>query len=250
MKKDQDLLVFYRKILAGQHNYGKKPTNLWKKAELLWAGEHYILVREGLYEGQRRTVLLNRESLLLRRGNPDKHPLIALALAVIHPVHKTHPRREVLLHSSRLDDTTGHELFNGLRWSKRLLCDLIFLSKTKDMAFKEDEESWIAKFEDTNAFSNRVLDRFEQGTDKKLYGPTEQDGYQRPPDNMYQTDSTAGPTGPFNGQVTIRPIGCSRTVRLVFRSTMNFNEEEFEVFVDALAEIKRMREERKQAATA
>jgi hypothetical protein len=130
-----------------------------------------------------------------------------------------------------------------------LLKSLIHFSKIQDEKFFEVEKERAAKYDEGHAFSKRCVDYVETALKTKIYGVKEKDGYRRPANASYRTGSTSDKSPvPFCKQVAFWPMSSTRQVR-VDTKLFHLFEDEFLVWCDAMSEIQRLREKRKQAAT-
>jgi hypothetical protein len=153
-----ELLEVYKRFLRQRHkNYGrrKSPTRVYTEAELIWSGENYILVREGPFEGCRRTVLVDKGGLMLLRGNGGS-PLETLAAATLHPAQIEQVEMGVIvLHVSGKKDEFKRP-FEG-RWTKSLVKKLIKSAEEADLAYEGEFEKIKAEFEERNRRSQKAV---------------------------------------------------------------------------------------------
>ncbi len=224
-----------RRLYTGCHS-GRNPEALWYMTELLWAGKHYLLVRQGPYQGERDTMLLNREALLLDRGNRwDDNAMIELALASIHPVHRREEILSAALHVSRTKSKRGHEPFVGKRWSKKLVRELIAFVEIKDVEFPEKEAEWIRAFDIQSGFAEEVATYATDAFDGDVEYPIEKDGVRFPINKRYE----ASIDGRRSGEFMFTPRATGRvSCRL---QTTSFSKDEFKLLIDSMEQIRESR---------
>ena len=114
-------------------------TNYQKRAEIIWEGKHYVLIRTGVDDSLFRYVFMaDRLGLLITE---DSGPLEQLA-AALHPVQTERATKEaVTLHDSdQSEDNTG--IFKG-RWCKTRLKECIDYVKRQEAAYGDELPLWI-----------------------------------------------------------------------------------------------------------
>lgn len=206
--------------------------------ELHWVGKHYLLLRMGPEVGnERNAVLVNREGLLLRRGNRDDNPMIELALSSIHPVHRNSGFKTILLHNS--SGGGGLKDYRNRRWSKNLRNEFINYARLKDASFEEEEQELIDDYERKAAASEKNARFVENNLDPTIIHNAIEGSF--PHGHRFDGRIFAGSR---YSRSSIRfNTKSDKTVNVSIDNT-NLRPDEFEVLVRALGEIRAMRQER------
>lgn len=128
------------------------------RAEILWEGEHYIVIRTGMSENRSRYVWL-ADKIGLLAPDEDDAPLAQLAGATVHPVQieRADEAREIL-HDSNQDDNEGK--FKG-RWCKTRKAQCIAYAYQRDQTYGYELPGWIADYEKRKA-EEKALEREER----------------------------------------------------------------------------------------
>jgi len=238
-----ELLLEYNKI--NRRRYAReqpRPESLWEDAEILWSGEHYLMIREGKRDGCRLTYLVSREGLLLRWGNPDKNPLVELALAKIHPVfgRDLWVRRELLHCSRRKQESVLNPRFKG-RMSQSLQLHMIHYATKKDMNFEEDAAKLTAEFDEAMEFSRRNAEYAIEKLGEYPNGTIRWKDYEYPVGSKLSIRIGDGPNG-FGDLIELSWSASRHNRRfnanISFPSSNNLTEEQFRKLVDLLAMLK------------
>lgn len=233
---NRELLEIYNKRNKRLHlSTTPKPEKLWNDAEVLWSGDHYLMIREGPHLGARLTYLVSREGLLLDWGNPDKNPLVELALAAIHPCHlKDLWNRRELLHCSKADHVSGKNPRFKDRMSPTLQLDMMLYATKRDEAFREEEVVLKAEFDEAMARSRETAVYVQNSLKLPIHGKHRYLGYEFPVGAEMHVD-IAGVlrlhwrASRFSDQISARLTLRERECR--------FSPEQFKKLVDVLSTI-------------
>lgn len=131
-------------------------------AEILWVGQHYLLLRTGMSENRSRYVwLVDKDGL---QYDEDAPALVQLA-ANIHPVQAERADLPELLHES--NQKGGEEtVFEG-RWCKARKQQCIAYAKRADATYERDLPGWIAAYEQ-RAAERKALEKEERNFAARL----------------------------------------------------------------------------------
>lgn len=235
-----ELFAFVKKLMRGETESGRE-TAYTTKSELLWSGKHYLLIREGPYNGSRGVELWSVESLLLQKGNPTKNGMLEIALATIEPIHRMWKfnKRRTLASSGGSYGTV--EAFRGRRYCKALRQEMIAYCEEQDQTFKLRETEEVNRVDDYNEFSKNLVLKakglgFEVSKLSRSSDPYE-DSF--PAERTYAT-SLHGSSATAE-KFRFKPT--SRKQVLMKWSQMTMTGEEFEVLLEAVAQINSMRKE-------
>lgn len=244
---DQTLFAYIKHLMFAMRSKGSRMTrdsHYIRQTKLLWVGKHYLLVRTGPKsedESQIRKVRLwSREWLLLHRGNPGGHDMMAVALAAIDPAHRNWTENRFrTLHST--GPTNGHARFRGRRFSEKLLREIIAFCEEEDRTLPERFRAVSEKFETENVFSKKTVEAvLAHGFE--VEGPREQNGVQYPPGHCYRTR-----LGYYNSHAPIERIDFTPDkdgeVEVKLNPT-SMTPEEFEIFLGAMAQINKLKQRR------
>lgn len=220
-------------------NYKTRKSNYITQTELLWSGQHYLLVRTGpkvdAGKAVRKVTLWSREYLLLRRKDRHVNAMIALALAAIEPVHhEWRSNRCRLLHKT---DGNGHARFRGKKFSKSVLSDMVAFCEEEERTFFEREVAESNKLDEANKFSQAAV-RFVECAGFKIAGTIEKRDVARPAGERYE----ATPEGFAFGGFEFTP-NSSVEVEVEIQN-LDLDATEFEILVEALGKIQRLKRAR------
>jgi hypothetical protein len=245
--EDGRLMELYRGRLRRAYagGPGKDPVRIWSEAEIIWSGVNYLIIRDGLYDGQRTTNLYCRNGLLLQfeKSLASINAMVALALTSIHPVHRRRNYFDETLHvTGNAGNYRGVEFARGRRWSRTLRQELIAHARKKDMAFHLLEEKLIARLEGRNSVS---LENAKFALEALGEGPP--------------TTRKDGILCPVGVEIETRPFGEADRMRFRFKTgtdeqvrirltSLVLSGPEFRVLVEALAQIQELREEEEESA--
>lgn len=242
MIADSDRALFEQiKLVLCEGKSERRKTNYVRKTELLWVGRHYLLTRTGpkLDDGKsiRKVHLWSREWLVLRRGNPESNPMVALALAAIDPIHyawKGHNRR--LLHSTNVH--SGHDRFRGRKLTKTVLAEIITFCEEEDRTFPERERQASAEFEARTSFS-QITVQLVKNHEFEVQGLATRNGVEYPVGYTYGAQiGWHHPVG-RRDRLDFTPNE-TKTITARIWDT-EFEPDEFEILLEALGRIHKNR---------
>jgi len=233
-------LFSYAKRLMRRETDSLKETVYITKSELLWSGKHYLLIREGPYQGSRGVELWSVEALLLQKGNPTKNGMLEIALASIDPIHrkwKVNKRRTLACSAY-----ASVKAFRGRRYSKTLCRELIAYCEEQERDFKLREAEEIKHVDDYNEFSKNLVLKakslgFEISGAEIGNDPYKEDSFLA--DRTYSTSLHMSST--TCERFRFKPTSSKKVV--LKWSQMTMTGEEFEVLLEAVAQINTMRKE-------
>jgi hypothetical protein len=111
-------------------------------AEVVWAGEHYLMIRTGMSENKSRYVWLVDKAGLLY---DDEAPALVQIAAGVHPVQAERAEHPELLHES--NQQNGEGIFKG-RWCKARKRQCIKYAKAVDSIYEDKLPEWIDAYEE------------------------------------------------------------------------------------------------------
>lgn len=241
-ENDRFLFQRYKAMLRSVHIFNNRIYRLFDECEFVWNGTYYFMVRQGPYENERKTYLVSKYYMMLRTA---KHPnaLMTLAVAGLHPVHKRACYKQTYLHTSNSNCLTTPEQFRRRRWSKSLRRELCEFAEAEDAQFEEvaarRERShdrcheWVNEtFDSVGEIIGKPVYRSNGGTPEKYYANT---------DYRFDLFGTNSPR--------IRAVSDRKQISLKI-GRVRLNDDEFNVLIQALGEVRRLRHERieKEAA--
>ena len=241
---DNDLFLFrrYKGMLRAMHSFNNRIHRLFDECEFVWNGNFYFLVRQGPYEGERKTYLVSKYYMMLKTA---KHPnaLMTLAVAGLHPVHKRGIYKQTYLHTSNSNCISTPAPFQGRRWCKSLRRELCKFAEQKDAEFEAEADRRERNYDRCHEWVNEKFDMVGEVMGEPVYLSG------KPFPKEYQTDrdyhfDLFGANCP-----RIRAVGARKQISLKIGS-VRLNDDEFDVLIQALGEIRRLRHERieKEAA--
>jgi hypothetical protein len=136
----------HQKIL---HRFFRWKHDAWSqykdRAQVIWEGEHYVLIQTGMSENKSRYVWLADKAGLLAPDEEDS-PLAQLAGATVHPAQVERARQdaEILHDSNQSEDNEG--VFKG-RWCKARKAQCIAYSEQRDASYEHELPGWIEDYE-------------------------------------------------------------------------------------------------------
>ena len=207
------------------------PTALSIRAELLWAGEHYLLVRTGPKQYGREVEIWSREMLLLRRGSRG-NAMMEIALATLDPtIREWRGNTRRVLHQVG----SSYHQFKSRRWGKGLLTDLIAHAKKLNYEFEDRLEAFKKQRASEHAFSQGICNYVER-SGFKVQGNLERNGIAFPVGLNYQFEILPN----WSKKLTFLAAR-DGTVKVTLTEAV-LDGPEFELLVAALRSIREKRE--------
>lgn len=140
--------------------YGHRRYRSWtayaSKAEVIWRGTNYILLRTGMSPSRSRYVYLVDKAGLLY--DEDAPALVQLSCAT-HAAQSERNENPELLHESN-KDYSQEPLFKG-RWCKAMKANCIAYAEKRDACYEHELPRWIEEYEQKQA-EEKDLDQQER----------------------------------------------------------------------------------------